>query len=402
VDNINACIEYVLPWGDTVRTSGVYSYTYAASGSSCVTIVTKNVTINQPVQQSIQVAACDQYVLPWGGTVSVSGTYVHTYIGGAVTGCDSTLTVNLTMNSSTSSSFTDISCDNYLLPWGTTVFASGNYSHTYSTVAGCDSVVTASIVINQSATVEFTDSACYTYTLPWGTSVTTSGDYYYNYTTTAGCDSSVTAHIIIKQCFDTLNLKLFVQGYYQGGGLMSAKSFNAGVSGAGNTDVENVQIELRNSVNGNLVGTAHAGMLHTDGTVSVVIPSVSGSYYIVVKGSQQGAASGTNISNILETWSASPVAMGGTVNYDFTTAASKAYGSNQVNVGSGVYALFNGDINRDGSIESTDYLLLENDIISIVFGYSATDLSGDGVVESDDYLLMENAILQVIFAQKPF
>jgi hypothetical protein len=36
----------------------------------------------------------------------------------------------------------------YTLPWGGAVTTSGDYLHTYQTVNGCDSVVTAHITIN--------------------------------------------------------------------------------------------------------------------------------------------------------------------------------------------------------------------------------------------------------------
>jgi len=105
----------------------------------------------------------------------------------------------------------------------------------------------------------------------------------------------------------------------------------------------------------------------------------------------------------METWSANPVNMSGVVvDYDFSSSANKAYGDNQVDVGGGVYALWNGDVNQDGMIENTDYTLMENDVLSILFGYYSTDLTGDGVVENSDYTLMENNVLTIIFVAKPF
>jgi hypothetical protein len=110
--------------------------------------------------------------------------------------------------------------------------------------------------------------------------------------------------------------------------------------------------------------------------------------------------------NSIETWSANPVALGPAVTYDFSTAANKAYGSNMVNVAgasaTAVYALWSGDLNQDGVIESADYLQMENDILAVLFGYNVSDITGDGIVESADYLLMENNLLQVIFAAKPY
>jgi hypothetical protein len=71
-------------------------------------------------------------------------------------------------------------------------------------------------------------------------------------------------------------------------------------------------------------------------------------------------------------------------------------------MGSGKFAIYSGDVNQDGAIESTDYYLMENDLLAILFGYYPTDITGDGVVESSDYYLMENNIIQTIFVARPF
>ena len=79
----------------------------------------------------------------------MSGPYSHTYTNAE--GCDSVVTANVTINhSSTPTSFNAIACDSYTLPWGGTVTMSGPYSHTYTNAAGCDSVVTANVTINVS------------------------------------------------------------------------------------------------------------------------------------------------------------------------------------------------------------------------------------------------------------
>lgn len=94
--------------------------------------------------------------------------------------------------------------------------------------------------------------------------------------------------------------------------------------------------------------------------------------------------------------------MGSVVNYDFSQDSLRAYGNNLVQVSSGQFALHSGDLNGDGMIESIDYTKMENDVLSILFGYQISDLTGDGIVESADYSLMENNIIRVILVQRPF
>jgi hypothetical protein len=174
------------------------------------------------------------------------------------------------------------------------------------------------------------------------------------------------------------------------------------VIGHSSDDVERVRIELRNAANGNLVGNPVDAILKKDGNLQAVFSNVSGSCYIVVKSESVYPGSGSSQANILETWSANPMALTSVVNYDFSTASSQAYGLNQAHLGAGIYGIYNGDLNQDGAIESTDYFLLENDVVSILFGYFGADLNGDGVVESVDYLMMENLISSIIFTLKPF
>lgn len=187
------------------------------------------------------------------------------------------------------------------------------------------------------------------------------------------------------------NIKVFIQGYYQDGGILNPVLQNSGVGGATGTQCDTITVELHNSSDGALAGSPVTTVLSTSGTATADFNSLSGSYYLVLRHR-----------NAMETWSAAPISFSGTVSYDFTTAANKAFGSNQANMGGGVFALWSGDVNQDGMIETSDYTRMENDVLAILFGYHVCDLTGDGMVETSDYTLMENNVLQIIFVSKPF
>ncbi|MBK6839983.1 MAG: hypothetical protein IPG90_18270 [Bacteroidetes bacterium] len=78
-----------------------------------------------------------------------AGPYPHTYSSQA--GCDSLVTINIDVNQTYSTSETHAICDggSYPLPWGGTATSAGPYPHTYSSQAGCDSLVTINITVNQ-------------------------------------------------------------------------------------------------------------------------------------------------------------------------------------------------------------------------------------------------------------
>ena len=56
----------------------------------------------------------------------------------------------------------------------------------------------------------------------------------------------------------------------------------------------------------------------------------------------------------------------------------------------GVAKIFSGDVNSDGTIDVTDFLILSQDIQNNAIGYLITDLTGDHVVDSKDFDILNN------------
>jgi hypothetical protein len=196
----------------------------------------------------------------------------------------------------------------------------------------------------------------------------------------------------IQEYYDTkVNLKAYIQGLYDGNGLMQPALLNSDISGAEASQADSILISVHDPSDGSLAVQPVKTVLQTNGTATVTFPGLAGPYYLSVRHR-----------NAIETWSYSAVEMDSSINYDFSTAASKAFGNNQAELGNGLFGFYSGDVNQDGAIESSDYSIMENDVISILFGYMSTDLTGDGSVESSDYALMENNIIRLIFVQRPF
>lgn len=111
-----------------------------------------------------------------------------------------------------------------------------------------------------------------------------------------------------------------------------------------------------------------------------------------------------NHRNCIETWSKAGgevYTAGSAFNYDFTTSSSKAFLNNlkQVDASPVRYALYSGEVNRDGNIDGVDVLIIENDASSFVTGYAASDLNGDNTVDGSDVIIAsENASNFVIAA----
>jgi len=183
---------------------------------------------------------------------------------------------------------------------------------------------------------------------------------------------------------------MFIQGYYVGASAMTPVKANQGI-GSSSTDVDDILVELRNPTTLELVASAQ-GILQTNGTASCTFStSQSGSYYIAVKHR-----------NSIETWSTTPITIGASSSYNFTTSANKAYGDNMKEMEPGVWAFYSGDINQDGFIESSDFPILFNSNDNFEEGYLITDLNGDGYVDSSDYPILFNNSDNFIESMHPY
>lgn len=188
-------------------------------------------------------------------------------------------------------------------------------------------------------------------------------------------------------------LTVFLQGLYAGGGIMNKAQDEYGDHFPGNT-ADQVTVELHDASNySNIIYTSALTNLSTSGQVSLtaIPPVYSGSYYTTIRHR-----------NSIETTSATFLSYSGSlVTYNFSTAASKAYGDNQIDIGSGVYAIYGGDVNQDGIVDGGDMNPVDNASTAITFGYVVEDVNGDGIVDGGDMNIVDNNSTAIVMAQLP-
>ena len=154
-----------------------------------------SVVINQHLQSSttLNITTCDPYTFN-GQTYAQSGSYV--YQGTTVWGCDSSVTLNLTITPAITTSVNADACGSY--PWnGQTYWASGVYTDSLQTIAGCDSIVTLNLNVYPISAIVIDSTVLDAFT--WnGVDYATSGSYTQFFTSIHGCDSSVTINLTIE------------------------------------------------------------------------------------------------------------------------------------------------------------------------------------------------------------
>jgi hypothetical protein len=212
-------------------------------------------------------------------------------------------------------------------------------------------------------------------------------------TNAAGCNASSTLAFVVTTCGGgaSVNLKLFLQGYYAGSGSMYPVLLFQAVAGATGLETDTVYVELHDVIDPTIVVDVTTALILTDGTGTASFTTASaGTYWVVIKHR-----------NTVQTWTANPVAIPATI--DFTTAAANAFGGNQVDVlGEGIFSMYTGDINQDEYIDIFDFPDFDVDNQNFVSGvYVATDMNGDGYVDIFDFPVFDLNNQNFIFSIHP-
>ena len=196
--------------GQTYTTSGTYYYPHA-DANQCQQVDTLYLTINNPVHQSYTVDACDSYkwvVGSWSQTYTTPGVKLHSHSD--ANGCTQVDTLHLTLRHSTTGIDEVTACNSYTWINGTTYTQSTNTpTYTLTNAAGCDSVVTLHLTVNHSRPVSYTITECDSYTWINGITYNASTTATYSHEDVHGCTQVDTLYLTInysatKDLYDTV------------------------------------------------------------------------------------------------------------------------------------------------------------------------------------------------------
>ena len=188
-----------LNWSDV--TSFIVSSTGAWYGFD-------NLVISNSTTGTDSRAECNSYTWIDGVNYTTSNnTATFNIVGGAANGCDSLVTLDLTINNSTTGTDIQVACDSYIWPLNSTTYTTTTNTPTFNIVNGaangCDSLVTLDLTINNSTTGTDIQVACDSYTWIDGITYTASNNSAtFIETNAAGCDSIVTLDLTINSLSD--------------------------------------------------------------------------------------------------------------------------------------------------------------------------------------------------------
>lgn len=277
---------------------------------------------------------------------------------------------------------------------GSTVNTIGLNSNTTYTVTatnsfGCTHTATQSILVKPVTNSTTSVTTCTPSYLWNGNTYSIGGLYTTTFVNFVGCDSLASLNLTIIPCNSILHLTCFIQGYWNGTG-MNAVLFNEGeptTPGA----CDSILVELHEMNPPYSLAHSVKAVLNQNGNVTAIFPLLSGAFYIAVKHR-----------SALTTWSSTPVSMGlGSSVYNFSSAASGAFGNNQKELSPGIWGFYNGELSNDDNIDLVDLAIFEIDLYNFQYGYFPTDLNGDGNVDLLDIPILEENINAFIYSVHP-
>ena len=263
---------YGVTYTETPAVAPTHVFTNAAG---CDSTVTLTLIVNHSNSGDTAAVACDSfewYGVTYTETPAVAPTHVFTNAAG----CDSTVTLTLVVNHSTTGDTAAVACDSF--EWyGVTYTETPAVAptHVFTNAAGCDSTVTLNLTVNHSSVGDTAATAVDSFEW-YGVTYTESGDYTYTTTNAAGCDSTVTLTLTITH-YDSVTVVLSVNDASMGttNPLPGTYRFYPGETASATATANQGYLFAGWVVNGDTMST--------DNTVSFeVLPAMAGMTFSVV------------------------------------------------------------------------------------------------------------------------
>lgn len=184
--------------GQDYTESGVYSATYP-NAVGCDSTVTLTLTVLPNLGETFNVTICEEETYEfYGETLFESGVYTQVFPGS--NGCDSTITLNLTVRLIDLTLLEETFCEGQTFLFnGENLGSPGAYTALLTNSDGCDSLVILNLSLSTGVSSEVTDFFCEGGSYDFnGQILTEPGVYTTALTTAAGCDSTITLTLTLR------------------------------------------------------------------------------------------------------------------------------------------------------------------------------------------------------------
>ena len=147
---VTACGSYIVPSGDETYSSSQTVVDTIPSSSGCDSIMTIAVTINNPVSGTDTQTACDSLLWIDGVTYYTDNdSATYTFVNGSTNGCDSIVELNLNVNPTYFGSNSVSICEYDSILIGVVYYSEpGTYYDTLQTQFGCDSITEHTVTLS--------------------------------------------------------------------------------------------------------------------------------------------------------------------------------------------------------------------------------------------------------------
>jgi hypothetical protein len=239
---VNATICPSAPYqfnGESLSATGTYIGIFQAA-NGCDSTVTLNLTVLNAPETHLTDAICQGTPYTFNGqSLTQTGMYVATLT--AANGCDSLVYLDLTIHPATTANLTATICSNETYSFaGQSLSAPGIYTDSLHSQYGCDSVLVLTLTVLPVQTTSYNASICQGASYPFnGQTLTAAGDYSATLTGSNGCDSTVTVHLVIlstPQTFIDVSICAGETYNYNGTILTDPKAYTFGFTAANGCD----------------------------------------------------------------------------------------------------------------------------------------------------------------------
>lgn len=203
--SISKCVSYQVPSKKrTITKSGTYNDTIM-SWRGCDSVMTINVTILKPTGSAQTYYSCDSFKSPYSYIVyRKSGKYQEKLKNSV--GCDSIISMTVNIIKKDTTIYTYNNCEFVKLKNGKTVYKSGFYIDSLKNFRGCDSFIFNVVKVRNKTMAKANLKICRFVICPSNTSKVfrTAGTYYDTITNFAGCDSIIEYTVTSKSTYGTV------------------------------------------------------------------------------------------------------------------------------------------------------------------------------------------------------